>query len=313
MSAVKEKSGATAIPVRYRLEYVALRTFLSLMRLMPERPGRLLARMLGMLLYALGGRRRALALRNIAAASRHSWSRTPRTVARANFIHLAYNLFEFARMGNRTEGFFRSRVRFVGEEHVREAFSKGRGVLFLTAHMGNWEMMGAAYAALKGPIHVVARPMQNPLTDALINGIRRSSGMEVIPSRGAAWRVSRALRRGEAVGVLLDQNTLRREAVFVDFLGRPAATNYGLAALARKTGSPVLPVYSIRDGRGRHRVVFMPGIPTEKTDDAGRDILENTARYSAAIENMVSSCPAQWFWVHNRWKNQPLNTAEVKR
>ncbi len=296
---------ATRVTFRSRLERRALTFVLALLRRLPEGPAWSAGGALGEVWYLLDRRHRRLALRNIAAAP-YPWSREPRRVARANFRHLGRVLTEFAHLPALSREELVARFSFEGLDHLERAEAGGRGVLLLTGHLGNWELMAAACVAGGRPLSVVAKAMENPLSDAVINGIRTAAGLTVIPHRGAALPVLRALRRGEAVGILLDQNALRREAVFVPFLGRPAATTYALAALVRRSGAPVLPVACWREGRNRHVIRIAPPLEIDLTDDPARDLLTNTARFTAALENMVSSRPDQWFWVHNRWKNQPL-------
>ncbi len=288
----------------HRLEGWALAGLLRLLARMPEGAARALARGLALLWYAADGRHRSLAAGNIAAAG-YPWSRRPRALARANFLHLAENLAEFARLPGWSPDDYRRRVEFTGLENLAPAMESGKGFFCLTAHLGNWEVMAAAYAA-RWPLSVVARPMSNPAVDDLIRHRREASGLKVIPDRRAVWSIMRALERGEAVGVLLDQNALVREGVFVDFMGRKASTNFGLAMLAMRTGVPVIPCAAYRVAPGRHRVVFHPALPCSLSGDRDRDLRENTARYTAAIESMVSSRPEQWFWIHNRWKHEAL-------
>jgi KDO2-lipid IV(A) lauroyltransferase len=129
--------------------------------------------------------------------------------------------------------------------------------------------------------------------------------VRTINARDSVREVLRRLRRGEAIGVLLDQNALRSERVFVPFLGRPAATNFGLAMLALKSGAPVLPTFSARGADGRHRAWIGPPIPLAETGDRAERIGVSTARFTAAIEDYVRRYPEQWFWVHDRWKRAP--------
>ena len=261
---------------------------------------------MGYLWYALDCRRRTLAVNNIASASDYPWSRRPRSVARASFLHMAQNMVEFARMADMTPRKIMERVQLVGIQHLDEPLSRGKGVLLLTAHLGNWEFVGAIYVARLGPLAVVARSLKNPLVDDLINRLRASSGMKVIPHRNSSRAIIKALGKGETVAVLLDHSSLRREAVFVDFFGRPAATNYGLALLARKTGVPVVPAYSVRITPRLHRAYVMPEIPVNPSNEEAADIEEITGRFNAAIEEMVAAHPEQWLWVHDRWKRRPL-------
>ena len=191
-----------------------------------------------------------------------------------------------------------------GSEHLHAALAGGRGVFILAGHCGNWEL-AAARISRDIPVTGLARPMANPLVEATIEALRSAAGNRTLNARDSARGVLRLLRRGEAVGMLLDQSALRNERVFVPFLGRPAATNLGLAMLALKTGAPVLPAFSAREADGRHRVWIGAPIPLAETGDRATRIGVSTARYTAAIEAYVRRYPEQWFWVHNRWKRAP--------
>jgi KDO2-lipid IV(A) lauroyltransferase len=186
---------------------------------------------------------------------------------------------------------------------VKAAHAKGKGVLVITCHMGNFEMLIPAIegTGLKG--YAIYRKLDFEPLEHLIRRLRQRFGVTMVPMRGAARKIDAILRAGGVVGTLLDQNVDWYQGVFVDFFGRPACTNSGLAALAIKTKAPVLPMYTMRKNR-EFLIEFLPEIPLEDTGDRIKDLENNTQNYTAAIEAMVRRYPDQYFWVHNRWKTK---------
>ena len=288
--------------LKHRAEHLLLRGVLGSFGALA--PGSALGRgaRLGRLWRVLDRRHRGLAERNIAAALGLPPAEA-RRVALACFEHLGRTLAEFA-LGPERFGDLRARFEVEGLERFHAALAAGRGVFLLSGHCGNWELFGARLA-LEAPMTTVARAMSNPLSDDALEQRRRAAGVRTVDARNASRGILRALGRGETVGVLLDQNASRGERVFTTFFGRPAATSFGLALLALKTGAPVLPVFSVRRPDGTHAGwVGEPIEPAPGADRAER-IGRTTARYTAAIEDFVRRHPEQWFWVHNRWKRVP--------
>jgi KDO2-lipid IV(A) lauroyltransferase len=288
--------------LKHRIEYAAVRRFLRSLESRPldealERGARL-----GRLWHALDRGHRRLATENIRLGLGLGQAAAERT-ARACFENIGRTLAEFAIAGSRP-GEVLARMELEGVEHLRAALEQGRGVLLVSGHCGNWELLGARVAR-EVPLTNLARAMANPLVDAAVAARRVAAGVRTVDARNAAREVLRTLRRGEAVGVLLDQSALRSERVFVPFLGRPAATNVGLAMLALKSGAPVLPAFSARGADGRHRAWIGAPIPPAAAGGREERMGVMTARYTAAIEGQVRRHPDQWFWVHNRWKRGP--------
>jgi len=288
--------------LKHRLEHAAVRRLLRSFAARPldealERGARL-----GRLWYLLDRGHRRLAAENIRRGLGLDPATAART-ARASFENLGRNLAEFAVSGTRIDELL-ARVSVKGLEHLRAALAEGRGVLILSGHCGNWELAGARLAR-EVRLTNIARPMANPLVDAAIAAQRSAAGVRTIDARDAAREVFRVLARNESVGVLLDQNASRGERVFVEFLGRPAATNFGLAMLALRSGAPVLPAFSERGPDGRHHAWIGPPIEPCSAGELPERIGRTTARYTAAIEGYVRRRPDQWFWVHNRWKRRP--------
>ena len=200
----------------------------------------------------------------------------------------------------------RKHVAFTGLEHYRAGQAKGRGVLLLTAHLGNWELGAIAHAAAVGPFHVMVRPIENRLVDSLVESLRRSHGNSLIAKRNAAREVLRVLASNGTVGILADQNTVREEAVFVELFGMTASANKGLAQLALRSGAAVVPAIARWDAESRSHVVeYGPEIDIVRTSSPARDIEINSQTFQRAIEDRIRRYPDQWLWIHRRWKTQP--------
>ena len=183
-------------------------------------------------------------------------------------------------------------------------FDRHGRALVLTAHLGNWELLTLAPALTGYPLAVVARALDSPTLNVWADRIRRTGGVDIIDKREALRPVLAALRHGRLVGVLLDQNTSRREGVFVPFFGRLASTSRALAVLALRTRTPIVPAFTRRLAPGRHVITVYPALPLPSEND-GTAILALTARCTAVIENAVRATPEQWLWAHDRWRTRP--------
>jgi KDO2-lipid IV(A) lauroyltransferase len=178
--------------------------------------------------------------------------------------------------------------------------------LFLTAHVGAWELSSFAHALHGYPMKFLTRPIDNRRVDDLIARYRGRAGNTVIPRTEAARGVFKALANNEAVGILIDQNTTRSEGVFADFFGIPAATTPGLAAFALHTDAAVVPGFIRWDSiRRKHILEFQQAVELVRTGNRDADIRANTARFNRVIEDFVRRYPDQWLWIHRRWKTRP--------
>jgi Kdo2-lipid IVA lauroyltransferase/acyltransferase len=204
-------------------------------------------------------------------------------------------------------------VRFEGEEPLKTAASLGRGVVFVTAHIGNWELMGLAVAS-RYPLAVVAAPIYDPRVEEIMIRLRSSHGIETLvrESPGYLKRLIGMLRRGGVVGLLIDQDT-KTEGVFVPFFHRPAYTPAGAASLAYRTGAAVVVGFIVREGRDRHRVIIQGPLTLARSRDNDHDVRVETARFTKMIEDQIRRTPDQWIWMHRRWKTSPPSgsTAEI--
>jgi KDO2-lipid IV(A) lauroyltransferase len=260
--------------------------------------------------FALLSTRRRILSRNLTAAFPDEPPDRIASIASASIGGFASALVDFLETGRMSREELLSRVSVVGEENLQAARARGKGVFLLSAHIGNWEI-GALVAGMLGePIAPVVRPLDNPLLEEELGRLRRRFGNRPVPKKKATRELLRAMARNETVAILVDQNVLPREAVFVPFFGRPAATTPSLALLQLKTGAAVVPVFTWPEADGRYRLDFeTPILPEEfggTAVDREERVRRATARYMAVTEAAVRKDPAAWLWVHNRWKTRPV-------
>lgn len=273
---------------------------------LPWRAGLWAGRRLGDLAYWVLPGRRSVARENLerAFAGERSTPELDR-LCRESFRHLGMMLVEACAFFFRPPSVLLSRVDVEGVDHLKTAAAHGRGILLLTAHFGNWELLAAAHVYTGYPLSVVVRPLDLAVLDRVVTRFRERGGVELIPKPRALRGVREALLRGWMVGILLDQNASRREGVFVPFFGEPASTSKSLALLALRTGAPVVPVFIERQAAGRHRVTIEPAVPPPVTGDREQDVLAFTTTFSRIVESRIRRSPEQWFWMHRRWRTRP--------
>jgi len=227
-----------------------------------------------------------------------------RQVARRSFQHLGMVLAEGCFVLARPLEQVTRQITIEGLAHVRDVVEHHGRALILTAHLGNWELLTLAPALTGYPLTVVARALDSATADAWADRLRRTAGVEVVDKRAALRPVLAALKAGRLVGILLDQNTSRREGVFVPFFGRLASTSRAMAVLALRTRTPVVPAFARRVVPGRHVIAVGPPLALpEGSDEAA--IRELTARCTSVIEAAVRATPEQWLWAHDRWRTRP--------
>ncbi len=191
------------------------------------------------------------------------------------------------------------------EGHIRKAFEKGKGVLVLMGHFGNWELMGLFYGFNDlPPTHCIARKLDNPYLEKRLRQFRMASGNGIIYKTDAAKGILRALKKNECVGILIDQNFARNE-IFVDFFGKKAATTRLLASISLSTGAPIIPATSYPLENGRFRTVYSPEITIKSTGNKKEDAQLLTQKCTHFLQGIIQKCPEGWMWGHRRWKKRP--------
>ena len=292
------------------MEYLAAAALLGLLRCLPLRIALPAAEVAGLACGAFVPKWRATAEANLRRALPELDTAARRRVRYGLWRNLGRVALALAKLPAWSERTIRRNVDFQGLDHFRAAHARGRGVLLLTAHLGNWELGALAYGAVVGPICVMVRPIANPGVDRLVEARRSAHGNRVIPKRNAAREVLKALAAGGTVGILADQNAAPDEAVFVRFFGIPAATHKGFAQLALRSGAAVVPAIARWDASAkRHVVEYGPEIEIVRSGLAERDIAVNTQRFQQAIEERVRAHPELWLWIHRRWKTRPPEQA----
>jgi KDO2-lipid IV(A) lauroyltransferase len=288
-----------------KLQYLLVRIIAFLFEALPLSWAVGAGRLLGALFYLFDAKHRRITLDNLRRALGSERSEEDiRAIARRCYQNLGASAAEFLKLSSLSPEWVERWVRVEGIEHYEAARAKGRGVLCLTAHFGNWELMPIAVSMRGYRLFGVARPLDNPLLDRFIQQRRERWGNQILSKFGATHEVIELLKSGKSVGFLLDQNVSGRGGVFVPFFDRPASTNKSLALIARRTDAPVIPAFIVRDGKD-HRVIVEKEIDLVKSDDLESDLLENTARFPRVIETYVRRYPDHWLWMHRRWKTQP--------
>lgn len=287
------------------IAYKIVVVFFKLLGRIPRRLARRGSGFLGELWFAVDKRHRRMALDNLSRAFGVEKSgRENRQIAKQafrNIVHVVYEVGWSLHLHPKDlDAFFSVK----GFTNLLAAVRKGKGALILTGHVGNWELMPAAAAMAGYTANVLYRPIDFAPLDRFFVAARTRFGLKMIPKDASLLRAFRALKRGETVAMLLDQNVGLHKGVMVDFFERRACTSYGLAYIALKTGAPVLPFFVVREGRG-FTAEIGPEIPLIKTGDDRKDLEENTRQYNEALETIIRRYPDQWFWIHNRWKTRP--------
>jgi KDO2-lipid IV(A) lauroyltransferase len=221
------------------------------------------------------------------------------------FRHFGRLLFEMLKFSTLSPAAMLKRVEFEGEDRARLAYAQGRGVLFFTGHFGFWELHAIVHGLRLRPIGVLARALDNPNLNRLLENVRNRTGNSVIYRQGAVRRVLKTLAAGEGVALLIDQHMHSADAVWVDFFERPAATTSTLAVLALRTGAPVVPVFAVPLGDGRYRMIYEHVV--EPPEGEGPEaVREFTQRCTDVLEMYVRRNPELWLWMHRRWRDAPV-------
>jgi KDO2-lipid IV(A) lauroyltransferase len=291
---------------RNAVEYGIAAGAVATLRWTPRRVAEWQARVYAGLLDLAVPRLRRVAMRNLELAMPAASLEERRRIADGAFHSVARMLVAVARFPSIDRANAGEWIHYEGYEHFERALARGRGVLFATAHLGNWELSAFAHALMSKPMYVVVRPLDNPLIDRLVARRRTMSGNRIIEKKDYARGILKALAANEAVGILADQNSSLEEGVFVDFLGTPACASTGLARLAAHSGAAVIPGFAFwSEIERRYTLRFYPEI--EITGSAGED----TRRVQGAIEAAIREHPEQWLWIHRRWKTRPPGEPEL--
>jgi len=292
--------------MRRKLEYAAAWPFIKILGIMPRRLARACAISLGWAFYLLHFRLRQVGMRNLAMAFPEKSLAERKRILSGEFTSLGRQLAELCQFPRYTPENVDEVVVYDGLENYERAYARGKGVLFLTAHFGGWELSAFAHSLHGHWLHIVMRPMDNQYLDRLIEQYRTMHGNKTVAKDDFVRGLLAAMRAGETVGILMDTNMTPPQGVFVDFFGIPACTASGLARIALRTDAAVVPGFTIWDPTLRkYRLRFDPALELIRSGDAEADIVANTQLFTKVIEDYVRKYPDQWLWVHRRWKTRP--------
>jgi Kdo2-lipid IVA lauroyltransferase/acyltransferase len=272
--------------------------------LIPYRVSLKFGEVLGSVLFFFWRSRREIALENLrAAVSRGSITidASPEEVIKQNFRNLGKSFVEVLKIYYGLGEQIIQGVKISGSEHLRVAREKGRGVIFVTGHCGNWELNALVFSRRLARVNVVARPIDNPYINRIVERTRKKYGNRVIYKKGALKKILSSLRNEEVVGILMDQSVVPAEGVVTEFLGKRDYTTKMPAVIARKTGSPVIPAF-IRRTPGGHLIEIHEAVELDASVEGEAAVLNDTIRLSAYIEEYIRRNPSEWLWIHRRWK-----------
>jgi Kdo2-lipid IVA lauroyltransferase/acyltransferase len=302
MSEAGHTEAAPSVRLRHRVEDAAVGLVAAAVRRLPLRIVRPGGRLLGRLAYRLDRTHRVAALENLAHAFPDRDDAGRRALAQATFAHFGSLLVELLAFDALPPARMLALVEEEGQSHVRDAYARGRGVLFFTGHFGYWEMQALFHPLVERPVSVLARRLDNPRLHDRLERLRQRTGNTVVYRQGALRRVLRDLSANRGVAILIDQHLITTDAVRVRFFGRPAATTSALAAIAARTQAPVVPVFALPRPGGRYRFVYEP-ILEPPADGSPEALLAFTQQCTDVLERYVRRHPDLWLWMHRRWRD----------
>ncbi len=294
------------------LQYAVTWTFVKVLGMLPRSVARVVAASATRLLLLFLPKLRKTAELNLRLAFPEWTEQQRQSVMKQMTRTLGWMAVEFARLPSYTQKNIEHVIVLDGHENFLAGQQRGKGVIYLTGHIGAWELSSYAHALYGFPLHYMARPLDNRPLDALVNRYRGLSGNQPIYKNEAARTMLRVLKNAGTVGILADQNTMPDEGVFVDFFGVPACATTGIARVALHTDAAVVPGYAFWDeGLRKYRLRFEPPVELVRTGDNERDVTENTQRFAKVLEGIIRKYPGQWVWIHARWKNRPEGEAPL--
>lgn len=298
--------------MRHRLEYAPVWLLARTAGALPRPLARAFFIALAQLIRVVHVRLRKVGLRNLEIAFPEMSAGERRRILRRLFTHLGRQLAEFCLFPRYTRANVGRVAIYDGFENFEAAQARGKGVLFLTAHFGGWEIGSFVHSLHGYPLRIVVRPLDNPYIDRFVDRYRTLHGNQTFPKQDFARALLEAMRGGETVGILMDQNMTPPAGVFVDFFGQPACTASGLARVALRTDAAVVPAFTVWDAALRkYRVHFDPALTLVRTGDDEADATANTALFTKVIEDYARRYPEQWLWVHRRWKTRPEGSTSL--
>jgi KDO2-lipid IV(A) lauroyltransferase len=303
-------SSSQGNPIRKRIKnwllYKLITWIISLLNFLPRNFAISVGGSLGKLAFVLirDARRRTLSNLTLAFGNEKNMKEL-RELGSKVFENVGKNVADAVRLAKMRGEDIDSIVEIEGLEYFDQAYTLGKGVIALTGHIGNFELL-AAWFSLRGyKVSVIGRELYDPRLDRLLLRNRESVGVENIPVSAGVKPIMKALKAGRALGVLADQDSSRVRGEFVDFFGKPARTPVGPILLPYKTGSPIVPMAIVRKEQNRYKIVVKPEVKLTISEDREKDVLEVTQRCTRVLESIIREYPDQWLWMHDRWKSRP--------
>jgi KDO2-lipid IV(A) lauroyltransferase len=287
------------------LSYLLLRGFSLFINLLPEGFALWVGRQLGNVVYCLDLEHRKIAIQNLHIAFGQEKSEEEMlSIAKKNFQNLGMTAVEFFRIPGMDLETYKKKVEMEGVDEALNVLGKNKGGLLLLGHFGNWELMALMSKVIEKPILVIAKSIKQKRIDQWITRIRKGVGLELISPKNATLKVIQALSRNQVVGILFDQRGKRSKGLWVDFFGRKVPTTPGLAVMALKSGAPVLPVFMVRNGFQKHRLIVKEPLELIHTGNIRKDVEANTQLFNKTLESIIRQYPDQWLWIHRRWERK---------
>ena len=298
--------------MRYRLEYIPVWLLAKLIGALPRPVARAICISIGLLTYFVYPRLRRVGIRNLDIAFPQRSRKEKKRILRRLYWNLGRQLAEFCLFPRYTRENVSRVAVYNGFQNFAEAEARGKGVIFLTAHFGGWEI-GSFFHSLEGhPLNIVIRPLDNVQLNAMVDRYRTLHGNSTFPKQDFARGLLSSLKRGQTVGILMDTNMTPPQGEFVDFFGVPACTATGLARVALHADAAVVPAFTVWDHElGKYRIRFDPALKLVRTGNDEADALANTAAFTKVIESYAAKYPEQWLWVHRRWKTRPAGEGSI--
>jgi KDO2-lipid IV(A) lauroyltransferase len=279
--------------------------FRGFIRLLPRKICLILGRIIGHAVYSFDKKHREIALKNLNIAFGQKKTKAEKKrIAQSSFEHFGKALFDIIKFSSFSEEKKATLLSMDGEEHVRNALERGKGALVLTAHYGNWEL-GINTLSTLGEFFVIARALDITRLENELLAIREGFGAKVIYKQQATRPTLRALKENKLVAILIDQNVLHDQAIFVDFFGKLAGTTPALATFHLRTGAPIIPAFCLPTPAGGYHVQILEGLEFSSTGDHSADAHRITKECTKIIEDQILNKPDYWLWFHDRWRTQP--------
>lgn len=286
--------------------YIFLRLFGFFTNLLPEGFALWIGRQLGNLMYVLDLEHRRVAIGNLKIAFGEEKTEAERlSIARKNFQNIGMMAIEFFRIPKMDLETYKTKVTVEGLDQALKTLDEGRGALLLLGHFGNWELMALMSKVIDKPILAIAKLIKNnPWLERWIIESREKIGLQIIPPKNATPKVIEALSQNKIVAILFDQRGRRSKGIWADFFGRKVPTTPGLATMALKSGAPVLPVFMVREGFDKHRLIIQDPLALIHTGDFKKDVEANTQLFNRVLESIIRQYPHQWLWIHRRFERK---------